>query len=142
MTIGIVVTLKVKPGKESEFEAIFRDLQVSVKANEPGARVIGFPKGIGERLEHYVAETGVDGVGLDWSVPLDQAKRLQSRVAVQGNLDPALLVAGGKAQDEAVDGILEALSGGRFIFNLGHGIRPETPPAHVAQLVERVKAYR
>ncbi len=113
-----------------------------VKANEPAARIVGFPKGIGKRLEHYVAETGVDGVGLDWSVPLEQARRLQSRVAVQGNLDPALLVAGGKAQDEATDAILEALAGGRFIFNLGHGIRPETPPAHVTQLVERVKAWR
>ncbi len=110
-----------------------------VKANEPDARIIGFPKGIGGKLEHYVAETGVDGVSLDWTVPLDQAARLQSRVAVQGNLDPAILVAGGAAQDEAVDAILEALAGGRFIFNLGHGIVPETPVENVARLVERVR---
>jgi uroporphyrinogen decarboxylase len=110
-----------------------------VKANEPNARIIGFPKGVGEKLEHYVAETGVDGISLDWSVPLDQATRLQSRVAVQGNLDPAILVAGGDAQDEAVDAILDALAGGRFIFNLGHGILPETPVEHVARLVERVR---
>jgi uroporphyrinogen decarboxylase len=110
-----------------------------VKANEPNARVIGFPKGIGERLEHYVSETGVDGVSLDWSVPFDQAARLQSRVAVQGNLDPAVLVAGGVAQDEAVDAILGALGGGPFIFNLGHGIVPETPIAHVERLVKRVR---
>jgi uroporphyrinogen decarboxylase len=113
-----------------------------VKANEPGVRIVGFPKGVGERLEHYVAETGVDGVSLDWTVPLAQGKRLQSRTVVQGNLDPALLVAGGSALDEATDAILDALAGGRFIFNLGHGIVPETPTAHVAHLVERVKAWR
>jgi uroporphyrinogen decarboxylase len=110
-----------------------------VKASEPEVRIIGFPKGIGERLEHYVSETGVDGVSLDWSVPLEQAVRLQSRVAVQGNLDPAVLVAGGDAQDEAVDAIMDALAGGRFIFNLGHGIVPETPIANVERLVARVR---
>ena len=110
-----------------------------VKANEPGARIIGFPKGIGEKLEHYVSETGVDGVSLDWTIPLDQAARLQARVAVQGNLDPAILLAGGSEQDAATDRILSALGQGRFIFNLGHGILPETPVAHVARLVERVR---
>jgi uroporphyrinogen decarboxylase len=113
-----------------------------LKANEPGARVIGFPKGIGRRLEHYAAETGVDGVGLDWSVPLVDAFRLQARVAVQGNLDPAILVTGGVAQDDAVDAILDGLGGGRFIFNLGHGVRPETPVENVARLVERVRRPR
>jgi len=113
-----------------------------VKANEPGARIIGFPKGIGEKLEHYVSETGVDGVSLDWTVPLDQAARLQARVAVQGNLDPAILLAGGGTQDVAVDAILDALGDGRFIFNLGHGIRPETPVENVARLVERVRRAR
>ena len=110
-----------------------------VKANEPDARIVGFPKGIGEKLEHYVAATGVDGVSLDWTVPLNLARRLQSRIAVQGNLDPKILVAGGNAMDDAIDVILEALSDGRFIFNLGHGILPETPVANVARLVERVR---
>ena len=114
----------------------------AVKTNEPDARIIGFPKGIGDRLEHYVTHTGVDGVSLDWSVPLDAAARLQSHVPVQGNLDPAILVAGGDELDRAVDAILEALAGSRFIFNLGHGIVPETPVENVERLVRRVRNYR
>jgi uroporphyrinogen decarboxylase len=113
-----------------------------VKANEPDARIIGFPKGIGEKLEHYAAATEVDGVSLDWTVPLDLARRLQSRIAVQGNLDPKILLAGGDALDAAIDEILGALSEGCFIFNLGHGILPQTPVAHVARLVERVRGGR
>jgi uroporphyrinogen decarboxylase len=111
-----------------------------VKANEPDARIIGFPKGIGERLEHYVTHTGVDGVSLDWSVPLDMAQRIQGHVPVQGNLDPSVLVAGGAELDAAVDRILGALAPGRFIFNLGHGIVPQTPVENVARLVARVRA--
>ena len=61
---------------------------------------------------------------------------------MQGNLDPKILVAGGGALDNAIDEILDALSEGRFIFNLGHGILPETPVAHVARLVERVRGGR
>ena len=113
-----------------------------VKANEPDARIIGFPKGIGEKLEHYAAATEVDGVSLDWTVPLDFARRLQSRIAVQGNLDPKILVAGGDALDTSIDEILGALGDGRFIFNLGHGILPETPVENVARLVERVRRSR
>ena len=71
----------------------------------PGARVIGFPKGAGLRLERYARETGVDAVGIDWTVPIDYAReQLQPRVAVQGNLDPIVLLAGGEALDQAIDG--------------------------------------
>ncbi len=106
----------------------------------PGARVIGFPKGAGLRLERYQRATGVDAVGIDWTVPLDYAReRLQPVGAVQGNLDPMILLAGGEVLDRAVDAILEGLSGGRFIFNLGHGILPETPIGHVERLVARVR---
>jgi uroporphyrinogen decarboxylase len=113
----------------------------AVKANEPGARVIGFPKGIGmTRLERFVRETGVDGVSIDMGVDPGMAReRLQPHVAVQGNLDPALLVNGGAAMDAAIDRIRRELGGGRFIFNLGHGIVPETPPEHVMRLVNRVR---
>jgi uroporphyrinogen decarboxylase len=115
----------------------------AVKANEPDARIIGFPKGIGERLERYVEATGVDGVSIDWTVPLDFARdRLQPRVAVQGNLDPTILAAGGEALDAGVGAILAALGDGRFIFNLGHGIVPATPVENVAHLVERVRGRR
>jgi uroporphyrinogen decarboxylase len=101
--------------------------------------VIGFPKGAGERLGDYVSRTRVDGVGIDWTLPFDKARDLQRSAAVQGNLDPMRLVAGGAQLDAAIDRILDALSGGRFIFNLGHGIVPETPIAHVEQLVRRVR---
>ena len=113
----------------------------SVKAIEAGARVIGFPKGIGmARLERFVKETGIDGVSIDMSIDPDMAReRLQPYAAVQGNLDPQVLVVGGAAMDAAIDRIKQSLGGGRFIFNLGHGVVPETPPVHVARLVERVR---
>ncbi len=111
-----------------------------VRSEMPDAKIIGFPKGAGLMLDAYVEETGVDAVGLDWTVPLDFARdTLQSRVAVQGNLDPMVLLAGGDALDRAIDRILEMLDGGRFIFNLGHGIVPATPISHVEQLVERIR---
>lgn len=110
-----------------------------VRAAAPDVRIIGFPKGAGFRIERYVAATGIDAVGIDWTVPFDVAAKLQSRVTVQGNLDPLVLVAGGAALDRAIDAILEALGGGRFIFNLGHGIVPQTPIAHVEHLIARVR---
>ncbi len=112
-----------------------------VREKVPGAKFIGFPKGAGLLLEAYATETGVDALGLDWTVPLSAARHLQAKVAVQGNLDPMVLVAGGAALDSAVAGIMAALSGGRFIFNLGHGIVPATPIAHVERLVERVRNW-
>jgi uroporphyrinogen decarboxylase len=106
----------------------------------PGARVIGFPKGAGLRLERYARETGVDATGIDWTVPLEYARdKLQPLTAVQGNLDPVVLLTGGVALDRAIDALIEGLAGGRFIFNLGHGILPETPIMHVERLVGRVR---
>ncbi len=114
-----------------------------LKAMEPGVRVIGFPKGAALRLERYVAATGVDGVSIDWTVPLAFVReRLQPKLAVQGNLDPLVLVAGGEALDRAVDRILTELSSGRFVFNLGHGIVPGTPIENVERLVKRVRAWK
>ena len=114
---------------------------MGVKAAHPGARIIGFPKGAGLRLEDYVRQTGVDGVSIDWTVPLDFAReRLQPHVAVQGNLDPMVLLAGGEALSAATTRILDGLGGGRFIFNLGHGIVPATPVEHVGQMLERIRA--
>jgi uroporphyrinogen decarboxylase len=109
----------------------------------PGARVIGFPKGAGLRFERYARETGVDAIGIDWTVPLEYAQaRLQPVVAVQGNLDPIVLLAGGAALDRAIDALMESLADRRFIFNLGHGILPETPISHVERLVGRVRGTR
>ncbi|SKA35458.1 uroporphyrinogen decarboxylase [Consotaella salsifontis] len=110
-----------------------------VREAVPGARIIGFAKGAAGMLSSYRAETGVDAIGLDWSVSLAQAAELQRHGPVQGNLDPLRLIAGGKALDEGVHRILEALGSGPLIFNLGHGITPDAPIAHVEQLVRRVR---
>ena len=114
----------------------------NVRAAVPNAAIIGFPRNAGALYEGYRERTGVDMVALDWSVPLAQAKVLQAQGPVQGLLDPARLIAGGSALDDGVDVILDALADGPFVFNLGHGVTPQTPPDHMAQLVERVQAYR
>jgi uroporphyrinogen decarboxylase len=114
-------------------------------ARHPGVPVIGFPRGASETLvQAFVSRTGVSGVSCDTSMPLSSMRRLQdvNDVAVQGNLDPLLLVAGGAALDARVDAILETLGDKPFIFNLGHGIVPQTPPENVARLVERVRRQR
>ena len=114
-----------------------------VRAKVPDAKIIGFPRGAGAQLPLYVERTGVDGVSIDWAAePSVIRERVQNRVAVQGNLDPLALIAGGAALDRAVDDVLENYASGRFIFNLGHGIQPETPIAHVEQMLARVRGYK
>lgn len=111
-----------------------------VRDKHPGVPIIGFPRNAGLRIETYIRETGVDGVGLDAGVPLGWAReRLQPHVTVQGNLDNQLLVIGGEVMDQAVDRICDTLGGGPFIFNLGHGIVPDTPRENVARLVEHIR---
>jgi uroporphyrinogen decarboxylase len=112
----------------------------SIRKRVPAAKIIGFPRGAGTKLTRYLAGVTVDAVGLDWMIDLAFARdQIQTRRPVQGNLDPLALLAGGDALDRAVDGILEALAGGPFIFNLGHGVLPETPLAHVERLIARVR---
>lgn len=113
-----------------------------VREKRPGAKIIGFAKGAGALLEDYRERTGVDCVGLDWTVPRALARRIQEGGAVQGNLDPLLMVAGGSALDEGIDRVLSDLGEGPFIFNLGHGITPQADPENVTRLVERVRAWR
>ena len=113
-----------------------------VRERFPDVPVIGFPRGAGSLYDGYRATTGVDAVGLDWSVPLSQARRLQRDGAVQGNLDPLRLVAGGAALEEGVDRILAELGDGPLVFNLGHGITPEAPVAHVEAMVRQVREAR
>lgn len=113
----------------------------TLRQEHPQARVIGFPRGTSRvSYERYAKEVGVSAVNLDTSVSLPWAvQALSSKVALQGNLDPGVLVAGGTALDAAVDAILAAARGTPFIFNLGHGVLPETPVAHVERLVARVR---
>jgi uroporphyrinogen decarboxylase len=106
--------------------------------DHPHIPVIGFPRGIGALFPRYVAQTGVDAVSLDAGVTLAFAKTLQQKGPVQGKLDPKILVAGGAMLDDGVTAILDALRDGPFIFNLGHGVLPETPLEHVARLAELI----
>ncbi len=106
----------------------------------PEVPVIGFPRGAGPLLADYAAETGVSCVGIDTAMSATwAAAAIGPGCAVQGNLDPHALVAGGAPLDAEVDAVLEALGARPFVFNLGHGILPQTPPQHVADLVSRVR---
>jgi uroporphyrinogen decarboxylase len=112
----------------------------AVRAARPGARIIGFPRGAGTLLKRYIERVPVHAVGLDWTVDRHFAHHeIQSRRPVQGNLDPLVLVAGGAALDRAVDEVLAAFGAGPLIFNLGHGILPETPIANVERMLARVR---
>ena len=112
----------------------------AVRSEIPDAKIIGFPRGAGTMLERYAGELPLNAVGLDWMVDKTYAReKIQSKVAVQGNLDPLVLIAGGDALDAAVDDVLAAFSSRPFIFNLGHGITPETPIAHVERMLKRVR---
>ncbi len=119
-----------------------RDIVSRIQAKYPAVPIIAFPRGAGVRYLDYAVETGVEAVGLDSSIPPEwAAKELQPQSAVQGNLDPLLLVTGGKALEEATLRILKALGRGPFVFNLGHGILPETPPENVARLSGLIRAW-
>jgi uroporphyrinogen decarboxylase len=112
-----------------------------LKQSYPKVPVIGFPRLAGVLIGDYVSATGIDGVGLDSGMELRFAKQvIPARTVMQGNLDPLALVAGGPAMRRETDAILGAAKGRPFVFNLGHGIVPQTPPGHVAELVEQVRA--
>lgn len=111
-----------------------------VRAKHPNIPIIGFPRHAGALYQDYMEETAVDAVGLDSYMPLEWvAKNLQPMGALQGNLDNQLLVHGGDAMDAEIRRILKVLGGGPLVFNLGHGIVPDTPPEHVARLVAAVR---
>ena len=116
-------------------------LVAKVKEQRPEAKIIGFPKGVGAFYKGYAKTTGIDMLGLDWTMPMSYAQELQSETPIQGNLDPKRLIAGGKSLDKGVMHILENLAQGPLVFNLGHGITPDTPIGHVEQMVERVRAF-
>ena len=112
-----------------------------LRARCPGAVVIGFPKGAGEKLPAYARETGVDAVGLDETIdPLWAAAALPAGMPVQGNLDPMLLLSGSAALEPAVRAIREAFADRPHVFNLGHGIDKDTPIGHVDRLLAAVRA--
>jgi uroporphyrinogen decarboxylase len=112
----------------------------ALKERHPHVPVIGFPKGAGGKLPAYARETGVDAIGLDETVdPAWAAGTLPEGLPVQGNLDPLALIAGGGALEAAAARIISAFEGRPHVFNLGHGILPDTPIAHVEQLLALVR---
>jgi uroporphyrinogen decarboxylase len=117
-----------------------RAIVARIRERCPDVPIIGFPMGIGRSLSRYVDETGVDGVSCDTATPLEfMAQELAGKVVVQGNLDPVLLASGGQRMRRQALTILEALEDRPFIFNLGHGVLPQTPPEHVTSLVKLVR---
>ena len=113
----------------------------ALKARHPHTPLIGFPKGAGGKLTAYARETGVDAIGLDETVDPDWAHReLPAGLPVQGNLDPLALIAGGETLEKAARRIISAFEDRPHIFNLGHGILPDTPIEHVNQLLGIVRA--
>jgi uroporphyrinogen decarboxylase len=132
-------------------EPLFRALVIEpttrivryLKSVAPDVPVIGFPRGAGALYAPYVRETGIDAVGLDTTMSAGwAAETLQPACALQGNLDNVLLKVGTDRLEDETTRILDALSGGRYVFNLGHGILPETPPEHVERVCATVRSYR
>lgn len=120
-----------------------RRIAERLRAERPGVPVIGFPKGAGAKLADYARETGVDAVGLDETIdPRWANAHLPAGLPVQGNLDPLALIAGGEALDAAIGSIVAAFPDRPHIFNLGHGILPDTPIGHVEQMLSKLGGGR
>jgi uroporphyrinogen decarboxylase len=101
--------------------------------------IIGFPRGAEARCRSYIDQVPVDAMALGTATPLALGVELQTIKPIQGALDPVVLRSGGRALDQAVDSILDAWGDGPLIFNLGHGIFPDTPMDHVAQALKRIR---
>ncbi|ANK79536.1 MAG: uroporphyrinogen decarboxylase [Rhizobiales bacterium NRL2] len=123
--------------------APLRRIAADIHESFPDVPVIGFPRGIGAAAERAAEIEGLAGLSVDWATdPRWAAERLQPHLTVQGNLDPRLVVVGGEPMRAAARDILRALAKGPFIFNLGHGIVPETPPEHVGELSDLVRNWK
>ena len=116
-------------------------LAAALRQSHPHVKLIGFPRLAGAMLGEYALSAGVDGVAIDTAMnPAAAITMVPPHIALQGNLDPLAVVAGGPDMHNATAKILDALRGRPHIFNLGHGIVPQTPPEHVATLVEQIRA--
>ena len=132
----------VLPEADFEAQAIAptRRIVDQVRAAHPEVPIIGFPRQAGDRYLGYADKTGVDAVAVDQGVTLATLHGLSETVVVQGNLDPQLLVTGGAPLCERIGDLVSGMTGRRYIFNLGHGVVPQTPPEHVAELVAAVRS--
>lgn len=121
-------------------EAPIARIIAGVKAAHPTVPVIAFPRGISGEFARFASETKPDAIGLDTAARLSEVRTaIPPGMVTQGNLDPLVLIAGGSRLDAAIGGILAETCGTRHIFNLGHGILPQTPIAHVERLIEKVR---
>ena len=120
-------------------ENAIRALIKRIHDKAPQVPIIVFPRGAGTNYARYASETGAIAISLDAHTSLSLAKEFPANIVSQGNLDPLALIAGGKALQTAVEDIKHLTKGRPHVFNLGHGIRPETPVEHVAQLVELIR---
>ncbi len=119
-----------------------RKLVALLRQGAPGIPVIGFARGAGMGHGIYAKTTGVDAISVETQMaPSAMADLAGQGIAVQGNIDPLALVAGGPCLDHAVDELLGAMKGHRHILNLGHGIVPQTSPDHVSQLIDRARKF-
>ncbi len=117
-----------------------RVIAAALRERFPATPIIGFPRLAGAMLAEYAAVTGVQAVGVDTAAdPVQVARMVPSGTALQGNIDPLAVVAGGAAMNEAAQAVLDAWKGRPFIVNLGHGIVPHTPPGHVGALVQQLR---
>ena len=120
--------------------AIAAKVKTRAKAKAPEAPIIVFPRGAGSQLAKFADMPGVAAISLDTAAdPCLAARALPHRLALQGNLDPLALLAGGSALDEGVERTIAGFDGRAHIFNLGHGVQPETPVEHVERLIARVR---
>lgn len=114
----------------------------SIKDKYPNLPIIGFPRGSGYLYQEYIDKTNIDAVGVDQFVPINMMKKWQDKLVVQGNFDPVLLLSSKEIIEKKANNILSELGRKNFIFNLGHGILPETPVENVEFLVNYVKNYK
>lgn len=112
----------------------------TVKKEFPNIPIIAFPKGSGYFYETFAEKTNVNALSLDWTYPLEKAKNLSEKTIIQGNLDPLRLLSGGEFLQKSTKKIIETFKEKPFIFNLGHGILPETPISHVEELIHLVRS--
>lgn len=119
-----------------------KEIIAKVKEKHPTVPIILFPRMIGASYKTFALESGANALGIDTTVPLSWIRNeIQPHVTVQGNLDPVALVAGGKALEQEIEHILNHLSSGPFVFNLGHGIIPQTPVGHVEAMLKQVRGF-
>ena len=112
----------------------------ALRSRHPDVPIIGFPRGAGERSVEYAKSTGVNAIAIDQSMKAEWARdNLQQICAVQGNLNPSLMVGDGSGLEAAIEHLLNCLGDGPYIFNLGHGITPDADPENVTKLISLVR---